>query len=537
MTAALLLALWLAPQRPALAQDEAPPSGAQGQTDADDAQLEAEVRGRIESEPGVADSLAARIERSKIGPNITSSADPMQRLKDIRAWIDANPQAAARLAVGLSRDDAEGSTRFEDLVTSQVEGAHLAINPRYKYGKGLYGSLNRDARDSKLMKKQADGLSDEEQRELLKNMFEGQGGQSNQIVTQKPDGKKGGAPAGGPAGRSGISSSYYDRLSQSNLRGYSPQLQALQSALNLRRAPGAPRLIETGKLDYETLHYPAYGMRFDVENLRRRLGYEEAFALAGLLGLGDKYSPEQLADPAVQKQLAEKAAGKPLPEAFSRRRAALARAATALADFEQASAAAKDPARITRALLISLGGKQKEAARWITVASLEEELQRLDAELATITPDLYQTVQQCPADPADRQAYMRRGEWFEAALNKLRADDADAIKRLEADDWQSSVAGVERRLQDGAALRANLSRNLEDYRATAYRFAQTVDARPSWRVTADRLVERFLPGTSYARRLRSQERERARLKDVFAKIAAGDLEAAHMVLASEGTTR
>lgn len=536
--AALLLALWLSPAAPARAQDDPAPAGAQGEADSDDAQVEADVRGKIQSDPAVADSLAARIERSKIGPNISAAGERQRRLADIRAWIEANPQAAARLAVGLARDDANGTTAFEDLVTSSVEGSHLSINPRYKYGKGLYGNLNRHAHDSKLAKQQSDDLSDEEQREILKNMFEGQGGQSNKIITQKAEGKKPGeAERGGTPGRGTLSSAYYDRLSQSNLRGYSPQLQALQSALNLRRAPGAPRLIETGKLDYETLHYPAYGMRFDVGNLQRRLDYEKALTLARLLGEERGYTPEQLADPAVQKQLAAKAAGKALPEAFARRQAALARAAAALADFEQAAAAAKDPARVSPALLVELGGKQKEAARWITVASLEEELQRLDAELATITPDLYQTVQQCPAAPAEREAYMHRGEWFEAALKKLRADDSEAIARLQAEDWAANVAGVEARLASGGALRKDLSRNLEDYRSTAYRFAQSADGRPAWRQSVDGMVVRFLPGTSYARRLRSLESERSRLKDVFAKIAAGDLDAAHMVLASDGTAR
>ena len=99
-------------------------------------------------------------------------------------------------------------------------------------------------------------------------MFEGQGAQSGRVLTMDKDGRAG-AKGEGPA--PALADSYYDRLSAGNLRGYSPQLLAMQSALNQRRPPGAPALVETGKLDYLTLSYPGFGMKFDVENLERRM--------------------------------------------------------------------------------------------------------------------------------------------------------------------------------------------------------------------------------------------------------------------------
>jgi hypothetical protein len=200
----------------------------------------------LQRDPSMAGSLAARINESRIAGRISGSSDPQQRLADLRKWVGENPDAAANLAVGLAQDDQEGSHRFEEAVlrntsrSFQIDHAHVRDS--------TYGRLKKSSLDSKLMRTD-EAMSEEEKREILKTMFEGQGGMSNQIVTEA-QGTKG---AEGAAGAAGLAAGYYDRLSQFNLRGYSPQLMAMQSSLNQRRVPGSPKLLETGKLDYETL--------------------------------------------------------------------------------------------------------------------------------------------------------------------------------------------------------------------------------------------------------------------------------------------
>jgi hypothetical protein len=481
-------------------------------------------------DPGVAASLAARINRSRIADRISGNTDPDAREREILAWIQKDPRSAAGMAIGLANDDAAGTHEFENAVAQRVH-RQLEFNPNSK--KGILGRLNENAKQSGLMKKQAEDMADEEKREHLKNMFEGEGSQSGKILTEQLEGKGGGSSGPGAVGATGgLSNGYYNRLSQGNLRGYSPQLQSMQSALNLRRPPGAPKLIESGKLDYETLSYPAYGMKFDLDNLEKRLRYEQNWTLARLLGMEGKFKPEELLDPSLEAKLEAQAAGKALPPAFAARLAALDKARAALADFTSTAAAAKDPNQISRNLLIALGGKQKEAARWITVASLEEEVQRLEPQENFLTADLVQTINSCPIDDATRTQYLRRAEELQGSVRALKARDQAALAALQADDWLSKVDSVEASLSAAASLRKDLSRNVEDLRSTAYRFLQSADARPSWRRTLDDYAERFLPSSGYARRLRLERRGRDTLRDAYTKIAQGNADAAHTVLAS-----
>jgi hypothetical protein len=490
----------------------------------------ADMERKLKSDPEAADALAARLERSRLAERISAAPDAAQRRAEIRAFIDQDAKTAAGLALGFAADDANGTQDFENSVTAKVK-KRLVLNPDAK--KGLYGRLRQSAKDSGLMKKQAEAMHEEEQQEIIKSMFEGKGGQSAKIITQQLDDKT--KEASGPSAvgaGGGLSSSYYDRLGAANLRGYSPQLQSMQSALNARRAPGAPKLIETGKLDYETLSYPAFGMRFDIEGLEKRLRYERNFALAKLLGLQDRYKGERLLDPAVEAELEAKAAGRALPEAFQRRLAALDKARAALAQFSAAAQAAKDPEKITRQLLVALGSLQKESARWITIASLEEEVQRLDYEKDFLSPELIQTIQACPAAEAERGSYLRRGEEYRRSVRALRSADEAAIAALQGADWQSRVDEVEGSLAEAGRLRRNLLRNIDDYRMTAFRLHASIDRRPGWRRTLDGYWERFLPSSGHAKALRLERRGRELLKDVFVKIAQGQLDAAHTVLES-----
>ncbi len=475
----------------------------------------------LRRDPAVADSLAARILQSDIAERISRAADTPQRLADIHEWINANPDAAAHLAIGLAQDDQESSHRFEETVLRntdrnfKIDAAHVRDS--------IYGRLKKNSLDSKLTR--ADGeMTEEEHREILKTMFEGQGSMSNQIIIEaKDDQRPGGA---------GLSAGYYDRLSRLNLRGYSPQLMAIQNSLNQRRVPGAPKLLETGKLDYETLSYPAYGMRYDLRNLETRLRFQTNYELARLAGLEGKYRPEQLLDPQVKALLKQKTAAAKISPHFAARRLALERAAAALREFQATVLRAQDPNGITRELLASLGAQQKEAARWITVASLEEELQRVGSEAGFLSPELKELIAGCPVLPEIRAAYLRRGEGFEKALLKMQANSETSIRRLKADDWQAAVAAVEAALADNATLRKDLARNIRDFVNTPYHLRSLYSPQPRWRELLESAVERYLPGTRWGRRLSAQARQREILKDVFAKIATGDLDAAHAILAS-----
>lgn len=533
-----LLAALLFASAPAWAQDEEPDE-AQGQAapgQVSDAELTRNMRDQIKGDPRVADSLAERIARSSLGGRISGAPDPETRAKEIRRWMDQNPDSAAGIAVGLARDDADGTHAFEEALNRSAQSHEFTLDKT----KGIYGRLKKSGMDSKLMKKQiaepkkeGEEMTGEEQREILKNMFEGQGGMSNRIITQEEEaGPRKDYPGAGAPG-AGLASGYYDRLSQGNLRGYSPQLQALQSALNARRVPGAPKLIETGKLDYETLSYPAYGMRFDVANLALKLRYEEAYALARLLGRERELTPEQLLDPAVLARLKAEAAAKgKLDPRFERRENVLNRAAAALRDFEAAAAESKGPNKISKQLLMTLGAKQKEAARWITAASLEEELQRLDQQKDFLNPELLERIAAVTASEGTRTSYKRRGEDYKGKLAKLRANDEAAVNMLESDGWQSSVDAVERALTENTVLRKDLFRNIDDFVKTPYRFAALLSPKPRWRDWLDSAILRFMPSSAQAKALRRQETQKATLVEVFTKIATGDLEAAHTILSS-----
>ncbi|MEK7857737.1 MAG: hypothetical protein AAB320_01230 [Elusimicrobiota bacterium] len=516
--------LALAAPAPAPAQDDV-----EGVSQESEAQAETlrQLQAAIQRDPRVADSLAARIQRSKLAAKITGAQDPGMQLEDIRKWISQDPASAAQLAVGLSQDDAEGSHRFESAMDRKVK-SHLEMNPDSR--KGIYGRLKKSGVDSKLIKKESgEEMSEEEKRELIKDMFEGKGGMTSQVVNQAEDGKAP-DPNASVAGGRGLPPNYFDRLGQGNLRGYSPQLLAIQSWLNGHGAPGAPRLIETGKLDYATLSYPAHAMRFDVNNLEKRLRLQQNYELARQLGLDLR--PDQLLDPKVEADLKAKAGAAKLNARFARRRAALAKAQAALSDFNAAALLAQDPAQISRALLQSLGGKQKEAARWITVASLEEELQRLEEQEGFLSAELRALIDACPAAEAVKAAYKRRGEGYQKNLQKIKDNDEAAIKALESDGWLAAIAGVEDLLAGNSALRKDLFRNIKDFVNTPYRLRSLYEAQARWREYLDNAAKRYFSSTAYAKALLRRDAQRALLKDVFSKIASGDLDAAHTILAS-----
>lgn len=497
-------ALWLLLAGPAggSAEEDIPAV----EVDRRDSDAVAAMKIRIESEPALADLLARRILRSKLAEVISGESDPQKRLDVIRDWIGSDAGSAALLAVGLGKDDAEGGTHYEDMLSRRVK-ITISDNPNAK--NNIFGRLKKSSSDSKLLNKDQK-MTDEEKREILKTLFEGKGGDSNKIITQED------AQAPAAAGLSGPG--YYDRLSRGNLTGYSAELLAMQSALNARRAPGAPRLIETGKLDYQTLSYPAYAMRYDLAELSRRLEAEKKFAREnGALAPRDR---------------AGQSAPGPLSPRAARREKALRRLETALLDFDATARESQEPSRITRELLASLADKQRQAARWIRVASLEEDLARLEFEEDFLRPELLRIIDAAPLSEDARAAYKKRGSRLKEKASELRRDAEAALAALEAGDWTSRLERADALVKKNAGSRKTLSRDIKNFVAAPHLLYSLHDPKPRWRRLVERAVRRFLPSSAYARRLARAEQEQDVLKEVFLQIARGDLDAAHAVLGS-----
>ncbi|MBI5631713.1 MAG: hypothetical protein HY921_12615 [Elusimicrobia bacterium] len=425
----------------------------------------------------------------------------------------------------------DGADSPQDQPKVKPPDTYLAPNPAAD--KNLFGRLKKASKDSRLTNMD-EQMADEEKREIIKTLFEGQGSQNNRIITQQKPSQASGSAQGASGAPSTLSSGYYDRLSRSNLRGYSPQLQTLQSALNQRRAPGAPKLIETGKLDYETLSYPAYSIRHDIRILEMKMRLSKNYAWAKALGLERRYLPEQLLDSVIEAQLQAQAAAKGIKESprQAKRQSALENAASALREFEAAAQPAQDPEKITRSLVIALGAKQKEAARWIALASLQEELERLDQERDFLTPELLDLIGRLPLGAADLSAYKRRGADLKEKLSALKARDELAIRLLESESWLSDLSRADALIARNSGLGQALGRAASDYAAVPYRLAGAIKPKLRWRELADNFIMRFLPGSARARALKREEALKEKLKDVFLKIASGDLNAAHAILAS-----
>ena len=213
------------------------------------------------------------------------------------------------------------------------------------------------------------------------------------------------------------------------------------------------------------------------------------------------------------------------------------RAAAAVKDFDSSALPARDPMRISRALLMTLGSKQKEASRWITVASLEEELERLEQQEGFLSADLLNAIAHAPLDEGTRASYKRRGEDYLKKLKTIKANDQKAIDGLESDGWVAQIDAIEASLNANAVLRKDLQRNITDFVNTPYRLDSLYPPKPRWREMMDSAVKTYLPSLAYSRELRATDKQRALLKDVFSKIAVGDLDAAHTILASYEPSR
>lgn len=497
--------------------------------DGDQTEAVANMRKQLEGDPGLQEALIERIMHSKIAGSITSELDDKKRRSDVHDWVEGDLGGAAEVALGLSQDEANGTHLFENTLVKHLRQTFQRNNT----DRGAFGVLKKAAKTSKLMGKPDQQAGEEERRELLRSLFEGKGSQGERVITgQAPEGK---AVSDAPPSAA-LASSFYDRLSAGNIRGYSPQLMALQSALNTRRPPGAPMLIETGKLDHATLSYPAYGLKYDLGNLEERLRRARLAELATLGGV--RLTERDMKDPGLEARLLARVRAEKLPKSLSARAAANKRAKAALAAFEAAAGRSKDTNQITKALLVELSGRQREAARWLTVASLEEELARIESEEGFLTSDLLAAIDAVPAAGATRESYKLRGGAHMERLAKLKANARKSLDALQSDAWLSHIAEIEKILAENQGLRRNISRDISDYRLVPFRVGEAVLRQPRWREILDDLLVKYAKSTSYGREVAIRRGKLARFLDIFTRIASGDLEGAHLALVdAEGGRR
>ena len=504
-------------------EDGEPPDIPQGRTvESDDAAALSEASRRLADDPGLREALVERILKSKFAGAISKEADQNKMRSDVRDWVEGDLDSAAAVAIGLDKDDARGDHAFEN---SSMKIYHQTFRRNPNAEKGAYGVLKSAARKSKGIDKVEQDVSEEQRREMLRNLFEGKGAQGESVVT-------GEAPAGKPAAEqeptTSLAGSFYDRLSAGNIRGYSPQLLTLQNALNNHRPPGAPRLIETGKLDFATLSYPAFGLRYDLGNLEERLRRERVARLADLAGV--RLTARDMQDRDIEARLLGKIPSDKLPKRLAARSALLDKAKAAAAAFEAEAAKSKTPNLISQALLVELAGRQREAARWITASALEEDLGRLETEENFLDAELLSQIDAVPAPAPLREGYKRRGERHKIRLSLLKANTRKVLDELKSDAWLSRLSAIEKILSENQPLRRNLSRDISDYRLVPYRIAQSRLRQARWRSLLDDLLITYASKTSYGRAVAARRGNLSRFLGIFDQIASGDLEAAHMSL-------
>lgn len=487
------------------------------------------MKRQLEGDPGLQEALVDRIMDSKIAGAISAEKDANKKRSDVREWMKGDLTSAAEIALGLARDEAEGTRLFENTLVKQLKMTYQ----RHNSSRGAFGVLKGAAKTSKLMGKPDQEAGEEERRELLRTMFEGKGAQGEKVITgQAPEGK----PASDAPVSAALANTFYDRLSAGNIRGYSPQLMSLQSSLNVNRPPGAPRLIETGKLDHATLSYPAFGLKYDLGNLGERLRRARLAELAALGGA--RLSERDLQDPGLEARLLAKVPADKLKKSFAARAAANERARAALAAFEAAADKSRDPEQITKGLLLELSGRQREAARWLTAAALEEELARIESEEGFLTDDLLALIEAAPAPAAVRESYKSRGVSYSERLAKLKANARAALDALQSEAWLARIGEIDRMMGENQKLRRNISRDISNYRLVPFRIGEAVLRQARWREYLDDLLVRYAKGTSYGRAVAARRGKLARFLGIFGQIASGDLNGADVSLVNaEGGRR
>ncbi|MFA6029864.1 MAG: hypothetical protein WC969_08430 [Elusimicrobiota bacterium] len=506
------LALLLLLASPARAADAPDVRG--GVVSTADSELARKMKDMLKEDPSVADALAQRLLKSSLGAQMSQKKDYGSALEEVRAWIVENPADAAFLAVGFSRDDAARNHEFEDSLYNRVS-RFFALNP--ESDKGIIGRLKAAGRESQFLSKQKD-MDDDERRELLQKMFEGNSGAQGRVKS-KGEGKEGGGkPEDPPHGTSYAGDALYDRLHAGNPTGYSPQVQALQSELNRLAVPGAPKLIETGKLDAATLRHPYYALARDAGTLDATWRAQRAWWNAKALGEEKRWSPAQLQDPKVQDALARRAAGRAVPDSFERRRRALERLNASIAAFEKAAQRAASPRAITKGLLEELSELRRDAARWVSITALEEDAARYEQLKDFYSPALVAAVRRCPQPAEQKDRFLTRGVELQGKLDATMNLARQAGDLLRRDTDPSTLAAAAALVKAERASGRALGECVTRYTDVPQMCAAAQGAGSGLRARLEALAARFLPNTGFGRRLRERVRARRELDGAFQRI-------------------
>ncbi|PCI40716.1 MAG: hypothetical protein COB53_00030 [Elusimicrobia bacterium] len=478
------------------------PSSIEGRAaDTSESDLVRQMKDRLKDDPEIAAVVAQRILKSSLGPQFTKAANEEDALKDLKEWVNDNPEAAAHLAIGFAKDDASGKKIFENSLYKDMEN-FLELNP--DSSKGMFGRLKRASKFAGSMEQMED-LDNEDRQAVINALFEGVDSQRSGKLSRTDNAgrwaqQKGIGPGGtaGPGERVDASAQLYDRLGSGNVTGYSPDVMTLQSELNRRKAPGAPNLIETGKLDYPTLRHPYYGLRYDIDRLTAAMRLHRAWSIARTLG--KEYSQKDLANPKIQAELEQLAAEKGEDPGFARRLAALEKAENALAAFDREANKTKRHKGITRGRINKLSSLRQDAARWIAIASLEETIQRLSAQQGFMTQPLRAAVAQVPVAQEERSAFLNAGTELERQLKEgiTKGLLATALLSGGPENW----AEAQKLSGEVRAVSKRLPRVIQNYRDAPLKAAEGTQQATGWRVKIDELMLEYLPNLAYSKRLK-----------------------------------
>lgn len=393
-------------------------------------------------------TLAERIARSRIGPVIADSQDILKNQAFLREWITQNIEDASHLAIGFEQDDETQTSTFEDSLFIRIS-RHFEIDPdRHR---ALVDRLTRAARETRSM-------IDESLPPSKRN--------------DKPNNRKTAAHAG---------DALYDRLSSANPTGYSPAVQAFQSAMNLRHVPGAPNLIETGKIDYPTLHYPYFGMRYDIDRLKNKKG--------------------------------------PLPPALTE---AFARAETALEAFVRATDKAKDSSNIKSELIFELSKKRREVARWIAYTAQLKRITQLQILLGFWDEKMRAQIASAPVSEEERTAYLLHGEGLRKKIH-FRIIAGEAAAKLLAPAPKEPALGAwikaEKEFLRSQRDLKILNAHVRAYREAPARLIKHHKTTSRVRIWVEDGILRFFPNSERAQNILNTRKEYKKAYEMFSRIA------------------
>jgi hypothetical protein len=146
LLSALLLASW-----PAAAQFGTQPGEVEGAAvDPGDAEQVADMKRQLLEDPSVAAAVVERIMRSRLRDRFSAATDRDAQRREIAEFIRNDPDSAAQVAIGLSRDDAQGNDHYESTLLKNTR-SKLNFNPNSR--KGVLGRLKKASDESRLMGK------------------------------------------------------------------------------------------------------------------------------------------------------------------------------------------------------------------------------------------------------------------------------------------------------------------------------------------------------------------------------------------------